>query len=760
VTTVGRHIEIRGIVQGVGFRPWVYRLATEEQVAGRVRNDTTGVTIEAFGPEEAVDLFMRRLEDSAPPAAAVSGIRSWAIPVEAAVGFSIVSSAFGPEPRVSIPPDLATCSECVAEVFDPANRRYRYPFTNCTNCGPRFTIAREVPYDRAATTMAAFRMCPACQREYEDPSDRRFHAQPNACPACGPRLAVLTPRGDQVACDDPIAHVAGALAAGRIVAVKGLGGFHLACDATSPEAVGRLRLRKRRDEKPFAVMVAGLAEAAALATIGPEEWRLLTSVERPIVLAMRRRESGLAEEVAPRSPLVGVMLPYTPLHHLLLAETGRPLVMTSGNLSEEPLAYRNDEALERLGGMADLFLLHDREIDARADDSVARVIAGRPVVLRRARGYVPRPVAVKPRFEAPVLACGGLLKNTVCIGEGDAAWLGPHVGDLENLETYRSFEESIARMEKFLRVAPAVIAYDLHPDYLSSRYALARPEQVKVGVQHHHAHVVSAMAEHGLPGPVIGVAYDGTGYGTDKTAWGGEVLVARHDRFERVATLRPLPLAGGDAAIRHPWRLALALLEDAFDLRPPLDGLRLFSEVPPEEVAVVRQMLATRFCSPLAHGAGRYFDGIGSLVLSRPDSRYEGQVALEWNGAADPTGRSRYGYAVDWTSSPWEIDLRQMTREVVRDLRAGVCAKAISARFHQTLVAATATVVWAAARLHGSMPVVLTGGCFQNALLAERLAGALVSEFSVHLHRHVPPGDGGLALGQAVVAAAIARGST
>jgi hydrogenase maturation protein HypF len=431
--------------------------------------------------------------------------------------------------------------------------------------------------------------------------------------------------------------------------------------------------------------------------------------------------------------------------------------MTSGNLSEEPLAYRNREALRRLSGIADLFLMHDREIETRCDDSVARVIAGRPAILRRSRGYVPGSVAVSPRFEAPVLACGGLLKNTFCIGLRDAAYLGPHIGDLENLETHRSFEESVARMERFLRVNPIIVAHDLHPDYMSTAYALARPEQVKIAVQHHHAHAVSAMAEHGLQGPAIAVVYDGTGHGTDGTAWGGEVLVARHQTFDRVAALRPVPLPGADAAIRQPWRVALALVEDAFDGQAPLEALPLFSMVRPGDVTVVRQMLATQFRSPLAHGAGRYFDGVGSLVLGRPDSRYEGQVALEWNVVADPGEAGIYDYDIDWRRSPWQVDLRPMIRDVVRELRAGIAPSTISGRFHNTLTAATAVVVRRAGREHGELPVVLTGGCFQNARLAEGVANDLTATFTVHLHREVPPGDGGLALGQAVVAAAVAR---
>ena len=757
MTTRGRRIEVRGIVQGVGFRPWIYRLATEEGLAGHVRNDATGVTIEAFGSEEALDVFARRLEDSPPPAAVIGTVRSYAIPPEALDDFSIAQSQETAERRVSIPPDLATCPACIAEIFNPADRRYRYPFTNCTNCGPRFTITRDVPYDRPATTMAPFRMCPACQREYDNVADRRFHAQPNACPACGPQLVLLTPQGIMLECEDPIARAATALGAGGIVAIKGLGGFHLACDATSGTTVRRLRLLKRRDEKPFAVMVRDLAHADAVAVLTEDERHLLTSVERPIVLVTRRTNSELAAELAPNNPLVGVMLPYTPLHHLLLRDTQRPLVMTSGNLSEEPLTYRNDEAMQRLAGIADLFLMHNREIETRCDDSVARIIAGRPVVLRRARGYVPRPIPVSPRFDVPVLACGGLLKNTFCIGIGDTAYLGPHIGDLENLDTYQSFEDSIARMERFLRVTPQVIAYDLHPDYVSTRYAMARPEDIKVGVQHHHAHIVSAMAEHGVGGPVIGVAYDGTGYGTDGAAWGGEVMVADYETCDRVATFRPIALAGGDAAIRHPWRIALALLEDAFDGTPPIDAFPMFAAVPSRDVAVVRQMVAARFRAPLAHGVGRYFDGIGALVLGRPDSRYEGQIALEWNVAADPAEEERYGFEIDRAQTPWALDMRPMVLEVVRDATAGVPAPIISARFHNTITAATTAVIRAVAADHGRLPVVLSGGCFQNPRLAETVAHELAADFTVHLHRLVPPGDGGIAFGQAVVAGAMAR---
>jgi hydrogenase maturation protein HypF len=760
MTLEGRRIAIRGTVQGVGFRPWVYRLAREGGIAGLVRNDAEGVTIEAFGDGGALDAFLGRLAAQPPPAAAIRQLEWKPIPPQAAAEFAIVPSQEARTRRVSIPPDLATCPECAAEIASPGDRRYRYPFTNCTNCGPRFTIARDVPYDRAATTMAPFRMCPVCRREYDTADDRRFHAQPNACPECGPRLVALSPGGEPLDWPDPIAAAARALEAGAIVALKGIGGFHLACDATSGPAVRRLRERKRRDEKPFAVMVRTLDAARRLAVLGEQECTLLAGVERPIVLAARRPDAPLAAEVAPDNVLVGLMLPYSPLHHLLLGETDRPLVMTSGNVSDEPLAYRDGEALERLGSIADVFLTHNREIETRCDDSVARVIARQPVLLRRSRGYVPRPVPVRRPFALPVLACGAHLKNTFCFGLGDAAYLGPHIGDLETLETVRSYEAAIERMERFLRVRPEIVAHDLHPGYHSTGYALQRSEAIRIGVQHHHAHVASAMAEHGLEGPVLGVAYDGTGYGGDGTAWGGELLLATAARFERLATFRPIPLAGGDTAIRQVWRLALAVLDDAFGGDAPAEAIPLFGRVARHEQAVVRQMIARGVQAPLAHGVGRYFDALGALVLGRSRSSYEGQVALAWNLAADPAETGRYRFEIDFAAAPWQLDLRPLVRDAVGDLLAGRTAATISGRFHNTLAAATAVLVRETARRTGRLPVVLTGGCFQNARLAEGVLAELAAEFDVRLHREVPPGDGGVSLGQALVADAISTDST
>jgi hydrogenase maturation protein HypF len=754
----GRRIEVRGTVQGVGFRPWVYRLAREEGIGGRVHNDNQGVTIDAFGEAESLSRFVQRLEGSPPPPARIHQLDSRPIPVEPMEdGFTIVQSDTEGTRRVSIPPDLATCGECLQDVLDPGNRRHGYPFTNCTHCGPRFTILRDVPYDRGATSMAAFAMCPECLREYGTPEDRRFHAEPNACPRCGPRLQAVSPEGKVLACADPIPMAARLLGADLVVGVKGLGGYQLACDATSSDAVSRLRRLKARDHKPFAVLVADLGAARRVARMSPAEESLLTSAERPIVLVARRPEAGIAPEVAPANPLVGLLLPTTPLHHLLAAAAARPLVLTSGNRADEPIVHDDAEAVRHLGAMADMFLVHDRPIEARCDDSVARVIAGRPTLLRRARGYVPRGIPVARPFARPVLACGGHFKNTFCIGVDDTAYLGPHVGDLETLEAMQVFEEAVARLERLLGVRPEVVAHDLHPGYLSTAYALARTGVTAVGVQHHHAHVASALAEHGLAGPVLGVAYDGTGYGADGTLWGGEILLADLDGFERLATLRPLRLAGGDQAVRQVWRLALALLEDAFGPGAPLPDLPLFRDISERDLAGVRRLLAVPAVSPAAHGLGRYFDALGALVLGRDRSHYDGQVALEWNLVADPRERGRYSFTLDRTVRPWSLDLRGLVREALADLAAGTAPALISARFHNTVAEATAQAVTAALERLGNLPVVLTGGCFQNALLTERVLEALGPGLDVRRHGEVPPGDGGLALGQALVADALAR---
>ena len=754
---LGRRFTVRGIVQGVGFRPWIYRLARDAGLTGRVGNDGAGVIIDVFGAAAGLDGFEHALRTSPPPAARIDDVVCATIAFEALDEFVIVPSDEGRIRRVSIPPDLAVCEDCLRELFDPLDRRYRYAFINCTNCGPRFTITRDVPYDRATTTMAAFEMCADCAAEYATPADRRFHAEPNACPACGPALALLDAGGRTLDTGDPLGDAARALQDGRIVAVKGLGGFHLACDATSSAAVTRLRERKRREEKPFAVMVADLDGITPHADASATERRVLAGIEHPVVLLDRRSGSTLAMEVAPRNPYVGLMLPYTPLHHLLLREVARPLVMTSGNLSEEPLAYRNGEAVERLAGIADLFLAHDREIQTPCDDSVVRVMASQPVLVRRSRGYVPRAVPLARGVARPTLGCGALLKNTFCLAAGRDAWMGPHVGDLEGLATYEFFEAAVSRLERFLGIRPEVVAHDLHPEYASTAYALGRENVALVGVQHHHAHVASAMAEHRLEGPVLGLAYDGTGYGPDGAAWGGELLLADFRGYERVATFRPIPLAGGDTAVRQVWRIALALLMDAFGDEVSRDVVPLLETVPAAEVEVVRRMVTLGLNSPRAHGVGRYFDGFGAMILGRTVSRFEGQIALEWNGAADPHERGAYAFDIDESRQPWEVDLRATVRGAVHDFHAGRGAATVSARFHNTLVLASAELVRIAATRHGALPVVLSGGVFQNPRLAMSIRAALTPAFRVHLHEQVPPGDGGIALGQVMVADAATR---
>ena len=748
----GRHIEVRGVVQGVGFRPWVWQLAARYRVTGRVWNDTLGVQIDAYADEQILEHFTEVLATDAPPAARVREIEWRAIPADDSERFDIVASEDAAAPRTTIPPDLATCDDCLAELLDPTDRRYRYAFTNCTKCGPRYSIVRGAPYDREKTTMAPFAMCSRCLAEYADPSNRRFHAQPNACPACGPQLAALAPNGREIDSPDPIGFAARAIRAGMTVALKGLGGYHLACDATAPISVQRLRERKRREVKPLAVMVRDLAAAAQLAFISAEEERLLTSVERPIVLLRKRPGAKLAAEVTGDNPLVGIFLPYTPLHHLLMREVATPLVMTSANFAEEPMIHRDADALEKLADVADLFITNNRLIESRIDDSVVRVIDAVPTVFRRARGYVPRGVPVTRAFAEPVLACGAQLKNAFCIGIGNAAFLGPHIGDLETVETLTAYETAIIKMNDFVGTEPRLLAHDLHPDYFSTRYALAQEGVQTIGVQHHHAHIASAMAEHRLDGSVIGIAYDGTGYGTDGTAWGGEVLIASYEGFERFATFRPIPLAGGDQAIRQVWRIALALLDEAFDGAPPLHALELFRAIPRRGIESVRRMIATRLNAPLARGVGRYFDALGAIALAMPDARYEGEVAFQWNMAAEPSERGRYEVVIHDGVTPWEVDFRSVIKAAVEDLLDGRAPSIVSARFHNTLVDVTAELARAALALRGDMPVVLSGGCFQNARLAEGVIGALRPSARVFMNHDVPPGDGGIALGQAVIA--------
>jgi hydrogenase maturation protein HypF len=755
----GRRVRVRGVVQGVGFRPWVVRTARALGLAGSVRNDGAGVVIEAFGARAGLEDLLARLAAPEPPAARVESIEHEPLPGPAPCGFRIEPSETDTGAhRLPVAPDLATCEDCLAEAADPASRRFADPFVSCARCGPRFSVLRALPFDRARTTLAAFPRCAACAADYDEPEDRRFHAETSTCPACGPRLALLDANGAARARGaEAIAAAARVLRAGGVVAVLGLGGFHLACDATSDAAVASLRLRKRRARKPLAVMVRDLAAASRLARLGDGERALLASPERPIVLVARRSDAPLSGAVAPGSPRLGLLLPYTALHHQLLAAAGVPLVMTSGNRAGDPLAHEVSEALVRLGKIADAFLAHDRAIAEPCDDSVALEIAGAPTWIRRARGLVPRALRLARPVPRPVLAVGGHLHNTVCLAAGDQAVLSRHHGDLESPEACDAFGASIASLVSLLGVEPGLVAHDLHPRYRPTLWAQRRDGVRKMGVQHHHAHVASVLAEHGVDEPVLGLAWDGTGYGADGTSWGGELLLADASRFRRVSTLRAIPLAGGERALREVWRLALAVLDDAFDGDPPWKRLPLSAHVTPERVGAVRRLLRAPALAPRAHGAGRWFDAVGALVLGLPEADFQGEVALAWNHAAAETPAAPYPVSLDRSRDPFELDLRPAVRGVVADVLGERSASEIAARFHATLAAAAAAQIEAAAREHGARPVALAGGCFQNALLVERILDTLGASATVLRAREVPPGDGGLALGQVAVAAARLR---
>ena len=744
---------VEGVVQGVGFRPFVHRLAGELALDGFVFNDERGVVVEVQGAPDRVDAFLARLRDDAPPLAVVERVLAEAVEPLPGAGFRIVESARSGRPSALVSADVATCEDCLRELFDPADRRYRYPFLNCTNCGPRFTIVTGIPYDRPNTTMAGFAMCDACRAEYDDPADRRFHAQPIACPDCGPTLhlkpALLhstVPRGQT-----PLDGGVKCLREGGVLAIKGLGGFHLACVAADERAVAALRSRKHREDKPFALMVPGVAAAAALVELGPEGERLLASRERPIVLAPRRAGADVAGAVAPRSRELGVMLPYTPLHHLLLADLGVPLVMTSGNVSDEPIAFEDGDALERLAGIAEAVLLHDRPIRTRTDDSVVRAVGERPLTLRRSRGYVPASLRLPAPVERPLLACGAELKSTFCLAGGDRAWVSHHIGDLRNAETVAAFADGVAHFERLFELAPEVVVHDLHPEYLSTKYALERDAAHHVGVQHHHAHLAACLAEHGESGPAIGAIYDGTGLGTDGTVWGGELLAGGLAGFERAGHLRPVRLPGGEAAIRQPWRMACAWLQEALGEEPePLPG------VDPARWRAVASLARGELAAPVTTSMGRLFDAVAALCGIRLEVSYEGQAAIELEGAAEPGGHGRYELPLDRTAGEGTVlDARPLVLEVAADLRAGVAPGVVAARFHDTVAAATSVACVAAASARGLELAVLSGGVFANRRLLEGTAARLrAAGLRVLVPERLPPGDGGIAYGQASVAAA------
>ncbi|MFD9981233.1 carbamoyltransferase HypF [Streptomyces massasporeus] len=756
---VRRRVTVRGTVQGVGFRPFVHRLATDLALAGFVSNTASGVLIEVEGPPDGVADFCDRLAGEPPPLATVTGVGFEDLPATGAEStFGIRSTDRSPGSTL-LPPDTATCPDCLRELRDPADRRHRHPFVTCTHCGPRFTIATGMPYDRAVTTMAGFPMCAACAREYGDPLDRRFHAQPVACPDCGPRLRLVPGAGSAVrpARDaEALASARALLAAGRIVAVKGLGGYHLACDATDARAVDTLRTRKARGGKPFAVMCADLDDVRRIADLSSSERAALTGSRRPIVLLRRRTEAnGLAPGVCPGSPHLGVMLPYTPVHTLLFGLPGDPpgprvLVMTSGNRSGEPIVTDDDEALTRLAGLADAWLAHDRPISSPCDDSLLRVRPdGTEQVLRRSRGYVPRPLRL-PVGVRPALAVGGDLKNALCLGAGDQAWLGPHIGDMGDLTTLEAARRADAHLRSLTGVRPEVVAADRHPGYHSTRWAARLAGHAPVAVQHHHAHIASAMAEHGLDGttPVIGVAFDGTGYGDDGTVWGGEILLADYAGFRRYARLSPAPLPGGDAGVANPCRLALARLWAA---GLPWDAdLPCVTACPPQELAVLQRQLPGGLACVPTSSMGRLFDAVSSLVGVCHRAGYEAQAALELEAAAASAwgaDRSAYTFADGFDPAP-------VLSALVADLRRGTPAAVLAARFHRAVARAVAESCRRAREDTGLATVALSGGVFANALLEQECARLLTEDgFAVLRHGEVPPNDGGLALGQLVVAA-------
>ena len=742
--SVRARAHVSGLVQGVGFRPFVWRAATSLGLSGWVSNDASGVVLEVEGSAADVASLLAALTRP-PPLARVDAVRSEQVPPCGGQGFEVRISDVTGARVAQVSPDTATCADCLNELQDPGDRRFGYPFLNCTNCGPRYTIVHAVPYDRSRTTMAAFPMCASCAAEYHDPADRRFHAEPTCCPACGPALTMPGALGD------PVADAVAALRRGEILAVKGLGGFHLAVDASQEGAVSTLRGRKHREDRPFALMVRDVPSAQELAHVGPEELALLTSAARPIVLVSRRPSTPIARAVAPGATTLGLMLPYTPMHTLLLKAFDGPLVMTSGNLSDEPIAFHDDDATERLAGVADAFLVHDRAIRTRVDDSVVKVVRGRVVPIRRSRGYVPNPVLLPIASPVPILACGAALKNTFTLVRGGQAFVSHHIGDLDEYRTMQSYLDGIAHLSGLLDVASAVLAHDLHPDYPSTRYALERTDVELVAVQHHHAHIASCLADNGSSARVIGVAFDGLGLGTDGTAWGGEFLIADLEGFTREAHLAPVAMPGGDAASRQPWRMAASHLELAFsgDL-PELAVMRRQGALWGQVLSVARAGVN----SPLTSSAGRLFDAVSAILGLRDVATYEGQAAIELEQAADPAEQGTYAVPV---SGP-VVDVPVLIRAVVEDLVAGVTVAVIAARFHNALADVVLAVCERLREEHSLSTVALSGGVFQNSLLLTRVLDRLEGRrFEVLTHRQVPCNDGGISLGQAAVAAALLR---
>jgi len=766
-----RGIAVSGVVQGVGFRPFVYKLALEEALSGFIGNDTDGVTIEIEGAVGRVETFLARLCTEAPPLARIDTILVREMPLAGDTAFRIVASEVLGRVATGIPADAATCADCLRELLDPGDRRWRYPFLNCTNCGPRFTITRRIPYDRPQTSMAVFPMCAACQREYDDPMNRRFHAQPNACWDCGPRVWLVAANGSPIAAAEPVQETIDRLLAGEVMAIKGIGGFHLSVDATNEAAVTRLRQRKRRYGKPLAVMVRDLDAAREFCNLSEEEAALLQTAARPIVLARAHPGAAIAPSVAPGIPWLGIFLPYAPLQHLLFADSRvKALVMTSANLTEEPIAIDNDETFQRLGAIADAFLMHDREILQRCDDSVAAQVDGAPQLIRRARGFVPLAVRL-PMDASPMLAVGGHLKNVFALARGPFAYQSQHLGDLENPASLDFFEESLGHLMRTFEIEPGIVVHDMHPGYMSTAWAkewAAARGLPRIEVQHHHAHVAGCMAEHSVHGPAIGLSLDGTGYGVDGHVWGGEVLIARLDGFERFAHLEYVAMPGSAAAIREPWRMALAHLAAAgIDVEAP--DVQSLLGAKQADARLLLRMIERGVNAPLTSSCGRLFDAAAALVLGRRVVDYEAQAAIELEGIAidQPDGEQEAGYEIELREGDWNareatrMSSAPLWRELLSDLRGGVSSARIAARFHAGVAVGFVRAAVLARKGTRIGQVALSGGCMHNRRLARLLRAQLeAAGFTVFQQAKVSPGDGGLSYGQAVVAAAMLSGAT
>jgi len=750
-------INIKGIVQGVGFRPFIYNLAKSHLLSGYVLNNTRGVKIEIEGEKGNIKVFLEDIYVKSPPLAVIEKINWQELPLAGYKEFKIKSSHKKEDSFLPISPDISICDDCLRELFDPENPRYRYPFINCTNCGPRFTIIKDIPYDRERTTMSKFKMCEDCESEYHNPSNRRFHAQPNACWRCGPRVRLFDREGRSIKVDDAILTAAELIKKGKIVAVKGMGGYHLACDATQRKIIIQLRERKKRVDKPFALMMLNIQQVKKFCKVGGEEEEFLLSPRRPIVLLERKDKNILPQEVAPKNRYLGVMLPYTPLHYLLLEEVRVPLIMTSGNIREEPIAYKNEDALNRLGKIADAFLVHNREIQIRVDDSVGRIVEGKPVLIRRSRGYAPQPLKINVKAKKCVLATGGHLKNTFCLLRGSYGILSHHIGDLENLEALSALEEEIEHYKKIFYCQPQIIACDMHPDYAST--ILAREYAKKnslplISVQHHHAHIASLLAEKQINRKVIGVVFDGSGFGSDGTIWGGEFLLADQREFKRAAHLRYVYLPGGAAAIREPWRMGLSYLYEIYGDKCGNIACQILSAlVKSEKIKIIQSLIRKEINSPLSSSAGRLFDAVSSLLGVRGEINYEGQAAIELEMLAEDKREKSYPFQITGGKEEFVIDTLPIVKAVVEERKKGESTEIIATRFHWTVSQIILKVCQLLRNYWNLNEVALSGGVFQNSLILKQATSLLTSSgFKVLLHSLVPPNDGGISLGQAVVA--------